>query len=70
MRALFAQVLSVDEDEIADNAHFMTELGGSSLDYFTLISEINRKFDVSLAYDNNDFGYTLNDFEKLLKELL
>ena len=70
LRALFAQVLSVDEDEIADNAHFMTELGGSSLDYFTLISEINRKFDVSLAYDNNDFGYTLNDFEKLLKELL
>ncbi len=70
LRALFAQVLSVDESEISDNAHFMTELGGSSLDYFTLISEVNRKFDVSLAYDNNDFGYTLNDFEKLLKELL
>ncbi len=70
LRTLFAQVLDIDEDEIADNAHFMTELGGSSLDYFTLISEINRKFGVSLTYDNNSFGYTLNDFEKLLKELL
>lgn len=70
LRTLFAQVLEVSEDEIADNAHFMTELGGSSLDYFTLVGEINRKFGVSLAYDNNSFGYTLNDFEKLLKELL
>lgn len=70
LRTLFAQVLDLPEDEIRDDAHFMNELGGSSLDYFTLIGEINKKFEVSLAYESGSFGYTLNDFEKLLEELV
>jgi acyl carrier protein len=70
LHELFAQILDLAPDEIADDAHFMLDLGGTSLDYFTLVGEINKRFYVNLSYDNNEFGYSLNDFEKLLKELL
>ncbi|MCR5611257.1 MAG: AMP-binding protein [Clostridiales bacterium] len=70
---LFADVLDIKEEDVRPDAHFMNELGGSSLDYFTLIGEIDKRFDVKLSFGEDDFAYTLNDFaailEKLIKEL-
>ena len=48
----------------------MLELGGSSLDYFTLISELNEKFKITLPFEGGEgFGYSVCDFEKLIKDL-
>ncbi len=70
LRTIFAQVLGRDESEITANGHFINDLGGTSLDYFTLISEIDRKFDITIDYENGEFGYCLNDFETLVNEKL
>ena len=70
IRALFSEILGVPADSIAGNANFMTDLGGSSLDYFTLISELDRAFQVKLPYESEGFGYSLDDFERLIKEHL
>ncbi len=69
LRTLFAEALGCSIDEIKDDEHFMTGLGGSSLDYFTLLSLIDKKFGVRLDFESGDnFHYTLNDFLKILEE--
>lgn len=70
LRKLFAQVLSKDESEITDHGHFMNDLGGSSLDYFTLISQIDKRFGVTLGFESQQFGYCINDFERIIKEMI
>lgn len=70
LRAIFADILGLNEKEITDNGHFMNDLGGSSLDYFTLIGEINTQFGITLDFESEEFGYSLNDFENILKKRL
>ena len=70
LRAIFADILGLKAEEITDNGHFMNDLGGSSLDYFTLLGEINTQFGITLDFETDKFGYTLNDFEEILKKRL
>ena len=67
---VFSELLQLGEDKINPSANFMLELGGSSLDYFTLISELNEKFKITLPFEGGEgFGYSVDDFEKLIKDL-
>ena len=69
LRSLFAEALGVSVDEIRDDEHFMMGLDGSSLDYFTLLSLIDKTYGVRLDFESGeDFHYTLNDFLKILEE--
>ena len=70
LRKIFADVLVKDESEILPEAHFMNDLGGSSLDYFTLIGEIDKRFDIRLTFDEDGFAYSLSDFAKRVEEAL
>lgn len=70
LRQMFADALGLPIEDIKDNAHFMNDLGGSSLDYFTLIGAIGEKFNIRLNYEEKDFSYTLNDFEEKIKDLI
>ena len=70
VREVFASVLEVPEESIDPNAHFMNDLGGSSLDYFTLISEIDKRFGITMKFEDGDFSYTLNDFAEKAEEIL
>ena len=70
LRGIFARVLVKSEDEILPDAHFMNELGGSSLDYFTLISEVDKRFDVRFDFEQDGFAYTLDDMAKRVEEML
>lgn len=68
--ALMAEILGIDGDTIPGDAHFMHDLGGSSLDYYTLIGELDHTFEVRVPYESENFTYCLDDFETLIKELL
>lgn len=68
--ALFSELLGKAPEEIPGDAHFMIDLGGSSLDYFSLIGELDRTFGIRLPYESDDFAYSLDDFEQLVKEML
>lgn len=70
LRRIFAEILGVPLCEVSDNGHFMNDLGGSSLDYFTLISRIDEEFGVTLEFEMEHFHYSLNDFERVLEERL
>ncbi len=70
LRELFCKVLRKELCEITDSGHFMNDLGGSSLDYFTLISEIDNRFGITLGFESKQFGYCINDFERIIKEMI
>lgn len=74
IREAFATVLEIDAAKIGDDMHFMNDLGGTSLDYFTLVNQLDKRFDLRIDfgsdYDFEQFGYTVNHFERLIKELI
>lgn len=74
IREMFAKILETPIDNIKDDMHFMNDLGGTSLDYFTLINELDTRFglriDFGNDYDVEKLGYTVNHFEKIIKELI
>lgn len=60
----FAQVLSKDISEIEDTAHFIYDLGGESMSYFTLFSVINSTFGTELKMEQSNPLFTPLDFAK------
>lgn len=70
LREKVAAILSISPEEVIDHAHFMNDLGGSSLDFFALLCEIEEEYGISLDYEPEEYGYCLNDFERVLKEAI
>ena len=44
--------LNKNLSEISNNSNFFYDLGGTSLEYFDLISRINKEFNISLSFDD------------------
>lgn len=51
VRAVFAEVLKTDVDNISDTTHFIYDCGGDSMTYYNLIAVISEKFEVTLTFD-------------------
>lgn len=68
IRAAFADALMVDAASIDDNADFFTDLGGSSLDYFTLIDSIKDDLGVDLSELQQSSLTTVKAFYEYLKK--
>ena len=52
VKKIMATILNRDED-IADNAHFIFDLGGTSLDYCTLLVELKKAYGVEFDMQNS-----------------
>ena len=70
LRTMIADILDIPPESVIDDAHFMNDLGGSSLDFFALLSEIERTYGIAMEFEPENSGYSLNDFERFLKEQL
>ncbi len=64
VKECFAQVLSKDISEIEDTAHFIYDLGGESMSYFTLFSLLNSTFGAELKMEQSNPLFTPLDFAK------
>ncbi len=74
-QAILDKLISIVEEftsvrPIDPKAHFMVDLGCSSLDYFTLVSRINTEFGVSMPYSDQYDNYTVQGMAKVVEELL
>jgi acyl carrier protein len=67
---IMANVLDKSKDEINIDANFFHDLGGSSLDYYNLISMITTEFKVEINLDSNSSFYTARSISKMLEELV
>lgn len=70
VRAIFAEVLNRTEEEVGADDHFIFDLGGNSLEYFTLQGAINERFDIRLQTDTENCRYTVAEIAKQILDLL
>lgn len=49
---IMADILGRDVKDIKAGSDFISELGGSSLDYFSLLKNIENEFDITLSFEN------------------
>ncbi len=68
LRQMFGEILGIPPEKITDTGHFMNDLGGSSLDYFTLMGRIEEQYGVTLEFEEEQFTYCLNDFVRIIGE--
>ena len=53
VRRLFSEVLYKELGEVLESSDFFFDLGGSSLEYFELISRINDEFNINIQFEND-----------------
>ena len=63
----FATALERNSEEISPSANFFLDLGGSSLDYFTLLGLLKDKYGISLPADDKEKLFTVRDFCEFIK---
>ena len=64
----FAEALRKQPEEIAPDAHFFYDLGGTSLDYFAMVSSIQGEFNVGFPTDAGQSLSTVNEFCRFIRE--
>ncbi len=68
LREFFAAALDRSAEDIADDADFFLDLGGTSLDYFGMIAAMEAEFSVKISTEQN--LSTVAAFHRYLSEIL
>ena len=53
VKKIIAEVLGCDESTVGDEMHFIFDLGGTSLDYCTLLIRLQDEFGVEFNFDGH-----------------
>jgi 8-amino-7-oxononanoate synthase/acyl carrier protein len=70
VRAVFAEVLELDPAEIADDSHFVNDLGGDSLQSISLAVKLEEKYDLLIPTEAFQSCVCVNDVAALISDLL
>ena len=65
---IFSSVLHLPSDQIKGSSHFLYDLGGSSLDYYSILDEISSRYGIAIEFDATNPLATPNDFARYLRE--
>lgn len=68
LRDLFAQVLDKDPQSIGADTHFFRDLGGTSMDYYTLLGLIKDKIGVQVITAEGEHFATVRQFADYLQD--
>ncbi len=66
IRGLFSQVIGKPVEEIDDHMDFFLECGGSSLDYFSMVSQLQEEYGVPFPVAEGETLTTVNDLTDYL----
>ena len=61
VKAIIADKLNVDENEVTENAEFTKDLGADSLDTVELIMEFEKEFGITILDDKAEGITTVKD---------
>ena len=63
--AIFADILGKDPQDIGINSHFIFDLGGTSLDYCTLLIKLKNEFNIDFNFENQSCS-TVKEFSNYI----
>ena len=69
MRELFSQVLILPKFKIEDNAHWINDLGGDSMNYVELVLKVQEYFSVTIPEEQYGQLTCINDFVEEVAKL-
>lgn len=70
IKAIIAEVLNVDENEITMETTFTDNLGADSLDVFQIIMGLEEEFDIEIANEDAEKIVTVGDAVEQIKNAL
>ena len=70
IKAIIAEVLNVDENEITMETTFTDDLGADSLDLFQIIMGLEEEFDIEIANEDAEKIVTVGDAVEQIKNAL
>lgn len=70
LREIFADALSAEAGTIGVDAHFFYDLDGSSLDYLSMIADIQNRYEIKMPEDEEVGLVTVKDFGRYIQENL
>lgn len=70
IKAIIAEVLNVDENEITMETTFTDDLGADSLDVFQIIMGLEEEFDIEIANEDAEKIVTVGDTVEQIKNAL
>ena len=70
LKAIIAEVLNVDVDEITAETTFVDDLGADSLDVYQIIMGIESEFDIEIDNDAAEDITTVGDAVEQIKNAL
>ena len=70
IKAIIAEVLNVDENEITMETTFTDDLGADSLDIFQIIMGLEEEFDIEIANEDAEKIVTVGDAVEQIKNAL
>lgn len=69
LKEIIADKLSVDPADIKPESHFIDDLGADSLDLADLVMEIEEKYEVDFANEDQDQFQTVGDVSAAITKL-
>jgi acyl carrier protein len=67
LRAVIAEVLNVDPDEVTMESTFVDDLGADSLDLYQIIMGIEEEFDIEIPTEKAEKITTVEEAVELIK---
>ena len=68
VKAIIADQLNVDVEQVVEGANFTQDLGADSLETVELIMELERQFDITITDDAAEKIATVGDAIKFIEE--
>jgi acyl carrier protein len=68
VKKIVVEHLNVDADKVADNAHFIDDLGADSLDTVELVMAFEEEFSVEIPDDAAETILTVGDAIKFIEK--
>ena len=61
VRVIVAEALCINKEKVGINDHIFYDLGATSIQYFTIITNISEKFSISNYNENDKYCYTVKE---------
>lgn len=66
VKEIMANIITMNKEDIPSDAHFIYDLGATSMDYLTLLVKLREEFEINFDFTNNNNCYNVEEFVKYI----
>ncbi len=70
VKAVVAKVMGIDQNTVTATTHVIYDLGATSIQYFSMLAALQRKFNITDYNKSDSYRYTVQEMTKYIEEHL